>query len=279
MKTAVVPAAGIGDSLLLQTIAHHLPNATLFTSHLQGMSDWFPYALFASGDLSGYDRIIVQYDNTKRAASLAQLRGKKEVYLLYPSYKASKHPPLHPRYDFAFNPKKTVLQNLLDALKKWFKIDPEPDNGLRPLPHLRPRAYPNRVILHPTSSCSEKNWDGYQKLAAAIEGLGFEPQFIASSDGLLTKTLSDLASIIYESGFFIGNDSGPAHLASNLQVPHLVVARELSIWRPDFSPGEVALLHPFFRKFSLFNKNWKKLITTRSVVKKFNHLVESLNYS
>ena len=56
------------------------------------------------------------------------------------------------------------------------------------------------------------------------------------------RSLSETAAYLYESGFFIGNDSGLGHLASNLGIPTVTVAGKASsikLWRPDWHIGKV----------------------------------------
>ena len=62
----------------------------------------------------------------------------------------------------------------------------------------------------------------------------------------LFPTIGDLASYIYESTLFVGNDSGPAHLASALNIPTVTIMfhKRNFYWRPDFSQPNIVILPP-----------------------------------
>lgn len=138
------------------------------------------------------------------------------------------------------------------------------DIKLAPPEHLelKHKNHPKRVVIHPYSAYKRKNWPlkKYIKLAAMLKNDGFDPVFICSPkerpelmDALKGKclvplfpTIGDLASYIYESTFFIGNDSGPAHLASALNIPTVTIMfhKRNFYWRPDFSQPNVVVLPP-----------------------------------
>ena len=127
---------------------------------------------------------------------------------------------------------------------------------------LKHTNYSKRIVIHSYSAYKRKNWPlkKYIKLADKLKNDGFEPAFICSPKERpeliskvkdkypvpLSPSISDLASYIYESGLFIGNDSGPAHLASALNVPTVTIMfhKRNFYWRPDFSQPNVVILPP-----------------------------------
>jgi heptosyltransferase-3 len=111
------------------------------------------------------------------------------------------------------------------------------------------------VILHVGASKIRKRWpiDNWIQLISYLQADGFSPVLIGagSSDSLTNSTINaalrspipdladrldliDLAALLNTAIFYIGNDSGPMHLATALGVPAIVIfgpTNEL-IWGP-----------------------------------------------
>jgi ADP-heptose:LPS heptosyltransferase len=181
-----------------------------------------------------------------------------------------------------------MVENVLAALKRLFSIDGGiGENGLKPPNGLTFRKYPKRVAIHPTSTMEEKNWprEKFLKLARWLKNEGYEPTFIAAPseraewDAPLLPQLEDLASFLYESGVFIGNDSGPGHIASYFGLPYLIIGRQerqMRMWRPGWHPGEIVLPPswlPNLKGLRLRDEKWKHFITTGRVIKSFKRSV------
>ncbi len=112
---------------------------------------------------------------------------------------------------------------------------------------LRPSARPYAVI-HPTAAASYKTWrsEGFLEVAAHLERCrGLEPVFIGAGNDDLTAfsryrvvhgaPLSELKSLLAGASMFIGNDSGPAHIACAFAVPVVVLfgrPEHQVIWAP-----------------------------------------------
>jgi lipopolysaccharide heptosyltransferase III len=111
-------------------------------------------------------------------------------------------------------------------------------------PHSRPRPY---AVLHPFASESGKTWPHENFLAVAehMESrLGLEPVFVAGPDEDLSTfgahtcfqgaPLEEVKSLLAGATIFIGNDSGPAHIAAAFGRPVIVLwgASDLDNWRP-----------------------------------------------
>jgi len=103
------------------------------------------------------------------------------------------------------------------------------------------------AVLHPMASSPEKTWPhaNFLALAAHLEtNLGLEPVFIAGPNENLSAfaayscvqgaPLEEVKSLLAGADLFVGNDSGPAHIAAAFGRPVVVLfgASELENWRP-----------------------------------------------
>jgi len=111
-------------------------------------------------------------------------------------------------------------------------------------PRPRPRPY---AVLHPMASVSDKTWAFSNFLAVAEHiqrNLGLEPVFIAGpSESLVAfdrytclsgASLEEVKSLLAGAALFIGNDSGPAHMAAAFGLPVVVLfgSSDPAIWYP-----------------------------------------------
>jgi hypothetical protein len=295
-RIALVCAAGIGDALITSIAAHSLRKkgyqVTVFSRHLMGFGQWLeegdyrPCAEDWAETLHSFGAVLLQHDNTPRARSIVELRKLgMAVSVFYTNYRLSKHGPLENGYDYPFDDCKTMVDNTCTALQVLFNIESRGQNSLLPPPHLVHRLNNQRVLIHPTSTSEEKNWlrKRFLRLANKLEKRGFEPLFILSPkeraqwpDSLNAHhypTLADLASAIYESGAFIGNDSGPAHLASYLSIPLAVICqgRQMPLWSPGWhrplliQPPQWV---PNIKGMRFRENKWKYFVTTKHVLNK-----------
>jgi len=91
------------------------------------------------------------------------------------------------------------------------------------------------VILHPFASAPEKTWpaERFVSVARQLQQSGLDPVFIAGpTDNVQpfsnfrvqrNAPLSEIKSLIAAAHLFIGNDSGPAHIAAAFGVPVVVL--------------------------------------------------------
>jgi len=308
MKTAaVLPAQGIGDALLMLIASYNLQEAgyavTTYQPLLSELAPWLKTKEFGSlpntyeleNFLSSKDLIILQNDNSPKARHLIELRrfGKlPNLIIFYPTYKADKHGPLSPQ-DYVFIEDLSMVENIAKATSKLLNLaGVSRNNGLSPLENLSYRKQERRVVIHPTSSQEEKNWPAkkFITLGSKLKKKGYDVVFAMSRlehpkwqqllsgrwDAPLLSSLSDLAALIYESGYVIGNDSLVGHLASNLQIPTIIVANEekrMRLWRPGWLKGEVITPSPFWRRWS--NSHWTALISVGKVLDRFCKLARS----
>jgi heptosyltransferase III len=111
-------------------------------------------------------------------------------------------------------------------------------------PISRPRPY---AVLHPFASQADKTWpkENFLKVAKHLDSqFGIEPIFIAGEtedlSGFAEYTcfqgapLEDVKSLVAGSAWFIGNDSGPAHIAAAFGRPVVVLfgSSDVDNWRP-----------------------------------------------
>ena len=117
---------------------------------------------------------------------------------------------------------------------------------------LRPpeRAY---AVFHAVATAREKTWPAarFLELAHRVEGHGMEVVFIgAASDDLQPFSafrilqgapLEQVKTLLAGASLFVGNDSGPAHMAAALDIPLAVIfgPSDPAIWGPWRARSEV----------------------------------------
>jgi ADP-heptose:LPS heptosyltransferase len=300
MNFAIIPAAGIGDALIMLIASHHLRkmghSVTTFHSQLASFGRWLESGEYRAmpdiHSLLSFDAILLQHDNTLNAQLIVSLRNRLlPIYVFYPTYRFSKHGPLLDSFDYAFDPNQSMVENCRWGTQKLFGGSVSIDNGLHPLPGLTHRKNKRRVLMHPTSGSETKNWPKkkFLRLAQRLQQMHFHPLFILSPkersawpevEARDTPTLEELASTIYESDYFIGNDSGPGHLASYLSIPYLIIGqneRTMRQWRPGWHRGEIIYpprYLPNLKGFRLREEHWKHFVSTKSVLNRFISIVK-----
>jgi ADP-heptose:LPS heptosyltransferase len=115
----------------------------------------------------------------------------------------------------------------------------------------RPRPY---ALLHPFASEAAKTWPPESFLAVAKhlqDNLGLEPLFVSAANEDLSAfsqypcfqgaPLEEVKSLVAGAAVFIGNDSGPAHIAAAFGRPLVVLfgSSDVENWRPWRSAGVV----------------------------------------
>ena len=111
-------------------------------------------------------------------------------------------------------------------------------------PQQRQRPY---AVLHPVASAADKTWpaDNFLAVADRLENhAGLQPIFIAGPGDDLSAfaryttvsgaSLQDVKSLLAGASLFIGNDSGPAHMAAAFGLPVIVLfgSSNPAIWYP-----------------------------------------------
>jgi heptosyltransferase III len=102
------------------------------------------------------------------------------------------------------------------------------------------------AVLHPFASSPDKTWPQKNFLAVAkhVAGLGIEPLFVAGAGEDLSAfeehccfkgaPLEEVKSMLAGAALFVGNDSGPAHIAAAFGRPVIVLfgSSDVENWRP-----------------------------------------------
>jgi ADP-heptose:LPS heptosyltransferase len=129
----------------------------------------------------------------------------------------------------------------------------------------RPAGAPY-AVLHPMASAASKTWPARNFLALAGElraSWGLEPVFIAGPGEDLTAfegcrilsgaPLAEIKSLIAGASLFVGNDSGPAHMAAAFQIPVLVIfgASDPEVWYPWRTRSEMLVAREGIRSLPL----------------------------
>ncbi|MDE3195437.1 MAG: glycosyltransferase family 9 protein [Acidobacteriota bacterium] len=106
------------------------------------------------------------------------------------------------------------------------------------------------AVIHPFAATPEKTWPA-QSFAAAAEALDIEPVFVGGPADDFTPferwknargaSLPQLAQLLRDAAVFIGNDSGPAHVAAAFGIPCVVLfgPSDAEIWSPWRTQSEV----------------------------------------
>ncbi|MGA2194001.1 MAG: glycosyltransferase family 9 protein [Bryobacteraceae bacterium] len=109
------------------------------------------------------------------------------------------------------------------------------------------------AVIHAVAATPEKTWraDGFLAVAAYLKRSGLEPVFIgAASDNLEAfreyrrvhgAPLQEIKKLLSGASLFVGNDSGPAHMAAAFGVPVVEIfgASDAAIWGPWRTAAEV----------------------------------------
>jgi len=278
----------------MMTIARNLQQngiaVTIFGRQIQSLGAWFPEietlddlaAEDLTAKLAGFDRVIQMHRN-KPFVGLEQY---------------------HPRVSFLDHICRVrSSESMADRLAK-FCVDEfglagaDKSNGMTPPPGLQHRKYPLRVAIHPTASTADKCWlpARFIRLAIRLRELGFSPEFVVApqerADWLYIErfglklpdlgSLDNVATWVYESGWFIGNDSGIGHLASSLHIPTLSLFMRRGIartWRPDWGTGQVLIGSTYLPTGFLKERYWKYMLSVRQVSRAFEQLRASLSFA
>jgi len=318
-RVALVLSPAIGDSLLMMTIARNLRHngveVTVFGAHIHSLRNWFPGVdtqeyLGAGHPGAGHPGaglplldprapgIPVPRDLAPRLSGfdcVLQMHRNRPFIGLERS---------HPRVIFLDHLCRVRSpQSMADRLSR-FCLDElglasaHKSNGMTAPAGLLYRKHPLRVAIHPTASTADKCWlaSRFIRLALQLRKLGFSPEFVVApqerADWLhierLGLALPDLGSLdnvaawIYESGWFIGNDSGIGHLASSLHIPTLSLFMRSGIartWRPGWGAGQVLIGSTYLPTGFLKERYWKYMLSVRQVSRAFEQLRTSFRFA
>jgi ADP-heptose:LPS heptosyltransferase len=120
----------------------------------------------------------------------------------------------------------------------------------------RPAAGPSYAVIHPMARGVGKTWPVERFVAVAgyvAEELGLEPVIIAGSGEDLAAfrryrtrvgaPLAEVKSLMAGASLFVGNDSGPAHMAAAFALPVVVIfgSSDPQVWAPWRTTSETII--------------------------------------
>lgn len=175
----------------------------------------------------------------------------------------------HFRYSFLYNIRIPRAQEILDVERKVHTAEhlasavfylgvPQSEIPRARLFAETPPAGAPYAVIHALASEQSKRWPEESFLAVAAHlkhSLGLEPVFIAGPGEDLSAfrdhrivsgaPIEKVKSLLKGAVLFLGNDSGPAHMAAAFGIPTTVIfgSSDAMVWRPWQTPSEV-LLHP-----------------------------------
>jgi hypothetical protein len=304
-RAAIITSNGLGDGLIMLIIAKSLKNlgffVFVFNNHLISLQPLFKFLTLKKNKnlnlnfLKNFDLIILQNDNSEKSKKIISSRKfLKKLKVFYPSYNKNKHLPLE-KGDFVCDNSYNLADNVSLFCQKELNASNSKEIGISLPKGLIHKKEIKRVIIHPTSQDIFRNWSQkkFINLAKKLIKKGFDPFFIMTEEERKSfkkskipifskKSLIPLVSLIYESSYFIGNDSGPGHLASFLNIPSIIITNDrkrLSLWQPGWRKAHIifpSFLMPNIKKLRLKEKYWKPFISVFRVLKTFKKLSEKV---
>ncbi|MFB3826979.1 MAG: glycosyltransferase family 9 protein [Bryobacteraceae bacterium] len=171
----------------------------------------------------------------------------------------------HFRFGFVYNLRIPRAQEILGEERKVHTAEhlasavfwlgaPRTDIPRARLFAARPAPAAPYAVLHPAASAPSKTWPAQRFLAVAeyLRGvMDLRPVFIgapgddlapfAAYETLAGEPLERIKSLLSGAVLFVGNDSGPAHMAAAFGVPEVIVFgdSDRDNWRPWRTPAEV----------------------------------------
>jgi heptosyltransferase III len=286
-RVALVLSPAIGDSLLMMTIARNLQQngvyVTVFGRQIQSLRDWFP-DISTKADL----------DAENLTAKLAPFDTVIQMHCNKPFVGLEQYHPHVILLDHIC--RVHSAESMADRLTRFCRDElglatVHKSNGMTAPAGLQHRKYPLRVAIHPTASTADKCWlpSRFIRLAIKLREHGFTPEFVVAPQeradwihveryGLALPDLGSLDNVatwMFESGWFIGNDSGIGHLASSLHIPTLSLFMRRGIahtWRPGWGAGQVLIGSTFLPTGFLKERYWKYMLSVRRVSRAFEQL-------
>jgi heptosyltransferase-3 len=168
----------------------------------------------------------------------------------------------HHRYGFIYSHKIPRAQEILNVHRRvhtaehlasamfWLGV-PQSEIPRAKLAAELPSALPPYAVIHPFASAPDKTWHAERFIEVARRLSGLEPVFLAGPGDDASRfesfrvwknePLSRVKSLMAGASLFIGNDSGPAHIAAAFGVPAVVLfgSSEPTTWAPWRTESQV----------------------------------------
>ncbi len=313
-KAAVFCHNGLGDGIISLILSNNLHQngweVDTYHNGMQNMQSYFPHLPLLkypsikdiSEILNRYEYFLVIHNDTHDFIHELIEKGKEQdskkikVIYAYPN----KRVVFNTYYeDSCIDPMISVAENFQKFCKEILRLaKTTKNNGFIAPRNISLKKHIKRVILHVSSSRPGKNWpiEKFAAFAQKIKKKGFDPVIVAGSKedakpykwmekkGFILpefESLGQLTDYIYESGYFVGNDSGLGHLASCMGIPTVTISRRKMVarfWRPNWAPGKIVVpssLVPNISGFRLRDRKWKWFISVSKVYKAFRTLCSS----
>lgn len=311
-KVGVFCHGGLGDGIVSMVLSNnfHLNHWETHTYHntLRSLQSWFPHLPICaypeksdpSKWIDEFDLLLVFHNDTHPFVldliEEGKSRSSEKVKVIYPY--PSKRIFQNPYYrDAQFNPSISIVDNLYFFCKKVMNLEKTTkNNGIIAPRQFELQKHKNRVVFHVSSSREGKNWpiEKFVSLGKKLQKEGFgvsilagieehqKPFFFLQKEGFSVpsfRSLSELASHIYESGYLIGNDSGLGHMASSMGLDTVTIGRRKSValfWKPGWGSNTYITPYTWIPNFSGWrfrDQNWKSLISVKRVYRGFKKLL------
>jgi hypothetical protein len=274
--------------VMVQNLVKHGFDITLYSTHLTALIDWFPgFKIFpaiktehARKELEKFDIVIHAYAKDVVGDTL---RWHPEPWILnqWPIYLTVK----------------PMIEIQLDVCREIFGITDVSDyNGIVLPAYANIEVVRHRVVIHPTASQLEKQWLPlrFMRLAKLLRERGHAVYFVVAPDereawswvknegfALVThESLHQLALWLLPTGLLIGNDSGIAHLASNVGVPTISLAKRRRIalrWKPGWAPSLALTPISILPGARLREALWKYLLPASKVMRAVDTLTHMVS--
>lgn len=287
LPIAFVCSPRLGDTLIgFVTIKNLMRNG--FSVDVYGdfacqLREWFPHFNVYPSIKTEDQFILERYDTVLH---MFESNLSNQLALWHPHSVTMSHSPY-----YSANMTMIDIQVYI-CCQEFGLMNTDRTNDIVPLPGLTHKKHSHRVVVHPTSSMTRKNWPAkkFVKLATLLMDEGYDVDFIlptnerndwlwVTDEGINLPSFSSLSSVatwLYESGYFIGNDSGLGHLASNLDIPTISIILRKGVakqWRPSWSKSKVVLSPSWVNPRPIKEKLWKLFTKVATVKEAFDELV------
>ena len=288
-------ARSLGDSLVLAVMINNFIKigykVAVFSDIICQLKHWFPH-IRAYPIEKNKTELLQKIEAADQVVILSedQLYSIKDKNAL----KLKRDPVILRLFNRYMKPTTPLFDVHREIMTNYFKFKQVViDNGITFPSSLQPKKYKQRVVMHVSASirCKEYLSNRFIKLAKTLNSKGFECCFIVApfeyakwqwinAHGVrLPKfnSLDEIARFICESGYFIGNDSGMGHLASNLGLPTLSLFQRRKLakrWHPGWGLNIHIVAPPILILTTLKERYWKYLIPWQQVYYQFMRLVK-----
>jgi hypothetical protein len=286
-KIAFVMSPRLGDALISMVTVHNLQRnhfqVTVWSDHLYDLRAWFPGVEIQRRPQAEQTHAIFSAFDVVLHAFFVDVIGNMQNW----------HPGV---FILEYSTYNWLNINMIDIQVQFCQYllglqNVVRENGMRAPAALQYRQSLQRIIIHPTSSSATKNWlsQRFVALAQRLKQQQWQPELVVSNAERpawlwvetqnlalpVFKNIDGVARYLYQSGWFIGNDSGLGHLASALGIPTLTLCMRPKVakkWRPGWAVGLVLLPPKWLITRPLKEKFWKYFITVKQVLKNFVRL-------